>query len=239
MMATHSSPPLTAFISSGRYRSTQQPMGAKTALPSEKCAGFTLLEVLIALSIFAIMGLASYHLLSGEARTQQVLTAQSDRHDHWQRGMMRLTHDLQQAVNRSIREDYSTRRPSLAGDSDTLTLTRLGWSNPLHQSRSELQRVGYQLVTSADNVPYLQRSFWFALDRAPASKPITQQLLPGVEQLQLRYFHPEQKIWLQQWPPLEEPHIGLPQAIEVVLTSSDYGQIVRLVSLKTHREPQQ
>lgn len=205
---------------------------------AKKAPGFTLLEVLIALSIFAIMGLASYHLLSGETRTQQALAEHSDKHDHWQRGMMRLTQDLQQAVNRSIREDYGTRKPALIGDSDTLTFTRQGWSNPLHQQRSDLQRVDYRIATAAGNLPYLQRSFWLALDRAPASQSINQQLLPGVEQLQLRYFHPEHKVWVQQWPPLEEPDIGLPQAIEVVLSSNDYGQITRLVSLKPKREPQ-
>lgn len=205
---------------------------------TQQTQGFTLLEVLIALSIFAIMSLASYQLLNGETRTQQALTAHSDKHDHWQRGMMRLMQDVQQAVDRGIREDYGTRDAALIGDTDTLTFTRQGWSNPTHQLRSDLQRVDYRVATAADNRPHLQRSFWFALDRAPASQVITQQILPDIEQLQLRYLHPEHHVWLPQWPPLEEPEIGLPQAIEVVLTSSDYGQITRLVSLKTRREPQ-
>lgn len=204
----------------------------------QRSAGFTLLEVLIALSIFAIMSLASYQLLSSEARTQQTLAAQSEQHNHWQRGMTRLTQDLQQTVERSIREDYGTRKPALIGDSDTLTFTRQGWGNPLHQTRSELQRVDYRIATGEDNAPYLQRSFWFALDRAPASPSIAQKLLPNVEQLQLRYYHPDRKLWLQQWPPFEEPDAGLPQAVELVLTSREYGQIYRLISLKVQREPQ-
>lgn len=213
-------------------------MGTRRCLVTrQKSAGFTLLEVLIALAIFAIMGLASYHLLSSEARTQQVLTGQSEQHNHWQRGMIRLTQDLQQAVERGVREDYGTRKPALIGDGESLTFTRQGWSNPLHQNRSELQRVDYRIITSADNTPYLQRSFWFSLDRAPASEPVTQTLLPAIEQLQLRYYHPQKKTWLQQWPPLEEPNIGLPQAIEVELTSREYGQVLRLISLKTSREP--
>lgn len=199
--------------------------------------GFTLLEVLIALSIFAIMGLASYHLLSGEARTQQALEKQSHEHNYWQRGIMRLTQDLQQAVNRSIREDYGNREPALVGESDSLTLTRGGWSNPLHRVRSELQRVDYRLQT-IDEQSFLQRSFWFALDRAPASEPIQQKLLPDIEYLQFRYYHTDNKAWVSQWPPIEEPDIGLPQAIEVTLTSTTKGQVQRLVTLRLSRKPQ-
>lgn len=199
--------------------------------------GFTLLEVLIALSIFAIMGLASYHLLSGEARTQQSLDKQTYEHNYWQRGIMRLTQDLQQTVNRSIREDYGNREPALVGETDSITLTRGGWSNPLHRVRSDLQRVDYRLHT-LDEDTYLQRSFWFALDRAPASEPVHQKVLPDIHDLQFRYFHPDNQSWVSQWPPANQPDAGLPQAIEVTLTSPSKGQIQRLVTLTLDRKPQ-
>ncbi|WP_439134708.1 type II secretion system minor pseudopilin GspJ [Pseudomaricurvus sp.] len=215
----------------------RQSMAGKDAYHSVRQRGFTLLEVLIALSIFAIMGLASYHLLSGEARTQEALEKQSYEHNYWQRGMMRLTQDLQQAVNRSIREDYGNREPALKGEADSLMLTRGGWSNPLHRVRSDLQRVDYRLQT-IDEQTFLQRSFWFALDRAPASEPVQQTLLPDIDYLQFRYYHRDNKVWVNQWPPPEEPDIGLPQAIEVTLTSPTQGQVQRLITLTLDREPQ-
>ncbi len=198
--------------------------------------GFTLLEVLIALSIFAILGLASYKLLSTELQTQSALEQQSQQQNHWQRGMARLTQDLQQATNRSIREDYGEREAALIGDDAGIVFSHLGWMNPLQRTRSDIQRVAYRIQQDDEGQSYLQRSFWFQLDRAPASEPVRQQLLPGVQQLQLRYYHAERQQWLPFWPPVDEPNIGLPQAIEVTLVSPELGEIQRLVSLHVRRE---
>lgn len=202
---------------------------------SQRQQGFTLLEVLIALSIFAIMGLASYHLLSGEAQTQKALEQASNSQNYWQRGVLRLTQDLQQAINRGIREDYGEREPAMRGVSDSITFTRQGWSNPLHRLRSDLQRVDYRIAADNDQF-YLRRSYWPHLDRSPGSKPVEQVLVPDVKQVQFRYFHQNRKQWLPLWPPLEEHDIGLPQAIEVTLMSHRYGDIQRLVTLTQARE---
>ncbi|GAB3096070.1 type II secretion system minor pseudopilin GspJ [Aestuariicella hydrocarbonica] len=201
-----------------------------------RCNGFTLLEVLIALSIFAILGLASYQLLGTEVRTQLALQNQSLEQNHWQLGMMRLTRDLQQAVNRGIREDYGLREPALLGNEDSIIFTRHGWVNPLQRSRSDLQRVAYRIQQDTDGQPYLQRSFWFYLDRAPATEPVNQQLLPGIEQLKLRYLQVGSQEWLTVWPPLNQATSGLPEAIEVTVHSSDWGDIQRLVTLQLTRE---
>lgn len=202
-------------------------------------AGFTLLEVLIALSIFAIMGLASYHLLSGEVRTQTQLEKQSAEHNSWQRGMMRLTQDLQQIIPRTIREDYGDREPALKGDSDSLSFTRQGWNNPLQRSRSDLQRVHYQ-ISRDDDLSYLSRHFWPHLDRAPGSEPIEQKILLGVDDLKIRYYHVEDSQWLNQWPPLaatpSKIDISLPQAIEITLSGPQFGEVQRLITLTTRRE---
>lgn len=209
--------------------------GSKELSNSQRQQGFTLLEVLMAMSIFAILGLASYHLLSGEMHTQKALEQASNSQYYWQRGVLRLTQDLQQAINRSIREDYSDREPAMRGASDSITFTRQGWSNPLHRQRSDLQRVDYRIAAKSDSY-YLRRSYWPHLDRSPGSEPVQQLLLPDVQQVQFRYFHQKRKQWLPLWPPLEEPDIGLPQAIEVTLMSHRYGDIQRLVTLTLARE---
>lgn len=195
--------------------------------------GFTLIEVLIALTIFAIMGLASYQLLSGEVRVQQQLQQASQRIHHLQRGMQRLSQDLRQIVLRPVRADYGDNEPALIGNSDSITFTRNGWSNALGRPRSDLQRVHYEIILQENN-SYLERQFWNSLDRAPGSEPVRQLVLPDITEIRLRYLDSEKEQWLEHWPPNGEASndLLLPLAIEFTLMSSSYGEITRLLTLR-------
>lgn len=207
--------------------------------------GFTLLEVMIAMSIFAIMGVASYQLLSGEIRTQKRLQAHSERQDHWQRSMMRMSRDLQQLISRSVRQDYGDQQSALVSDGQSLQFTRGGWSNPIGRTRSNLQRLEYSLQVDAGSVstdyttrakrnnsdaPYLRRRFWSHLDRAPGSEPIQQMLFVGLEDIRLRFFHAEKRVWLSRWPENDDLEQNLPQAIEITLVTAEYGDMQRVIT---------
>lgn len=200
--------------------------------------GFTLLEVMIALSIFALIGLTSYTLLSSELRAQQRLREASAERNYWQRGMSRLSRDLLQAVPRSVREDYGSRETALIGNQDSVTLTRGGWDNPLARQRSNLQRVHYRVVRDDQEHSYLERSFWHSLDRAPGSEPVQQRVLPGVEAISLRYLDAADGQWHLQWPPhtrnsdsIDNGERALPLAVEITLSSPRLGELRRLVAL--------
>lgn len=217
----------------------------KSAWLSRNHQGFTLLEVMIAMSIFAIMGVASYQLLSGEIRTQERLLAQSERQNHWQRSMMRMSRDLQQLLDRGVRLDYGDQQAALVSDGRSLQFTRGGWSNPIARTRSNLQRLEYRLEIDADStstahtseirnehldVSYLQRQFWPHLDRAPGSEPIQQKLFTGVEDIRFRFFHTQKRAWFTQWPESEDQNQDLPQAIEITLINAEYGYIQRVIT---------
>lgn len=201
--------------------------------------GFTLLEILVALGIFALIGAASYTLLSSETRSQQRLQAASLHLNYWQKGMLRLSLDMQQIAPRGIREDYGSREPAFIGDSNSLTFTHAGWSNPLRRQRSNLQRVHYEVISSAAQ-PLLQRSFWSVLDRAPDSVAIRQTLIPGVEAISLRYLALADGDWHEQWPPLNSGTAtgDLPRAVEIILTSPRLGDVRRLFPVTLKREPE-
>ncbi len=204
--------------------------------------GFTLLEVMIAMSIFAIMGVASYQLLSGEITAQSRLQQRADTHDHWQRSMMFLTRDLRQAIDRDVRQAYGEIEESFYSDGQSLHITRQGWVNPLKHIRSDLQRVEYSLQYSdpyRDVAPsssettstgYVRRQFWRYLDRAQGSEPIEQSLFTGVNAIEFRFFHQQKREWLNQWPASNDDSSLIPQAIEVILISDDYGEVRRVFS---------
>jgi general secretion pathway protein J len=126
-----------------------------------------------------------------------------------------------------------------------IDLTRGGWSNTAGQQRSTLQRVSYALVGTV-----LKRSYQTSLDTVLGNKPVVQDLLTGVQGVQLRYLDANQT-WQNQWPeastisapaaptattgtPATSSSADLqsrPVAIEVIIQFSDWGAIRRVIEV--------
>lgn len=194
--------------------------------------GFTLLELLIAIAIFALLGLGTYRMLDSVLQTDKVTRNHELQLRELARAMAAFERDVLQVQARPVRDAFGDSRAALLGDgpeNPVLELTRNGWSNPLGQPRSSLQRVRWQLSGEQ-----WQRRYWTVLDQAQDSQPQIQQALDGVTQLQLRYLD-QAGIWQSNWPPLDkkpdEALIVLPQAIELVLQHRRYGELRRLLRL--------
>lgn len=192
---------------------------------------FTLLELLVAMTIFAVVAVMAYAglntILTAREQTDQQAAALA-------RLLMAFTwlgRDIEQLIGRSIRDQYGDKQPILQGTISTLELTRAGWHNPAHQKRSELQRVTYYIEENT-----LWRSYWRVLDRAQDSHPIKMDLLIDVNTFQLRYLD-ENLQWHEQWGTDDflntspnnniEPILKL-KAIEVILIVNGWGRITRL-----------
>jgi general secretion pathway protein J len=113
-----------------------------------------------------------------------------------------------------------------------IDLTRTGWSNTAGQQRSTLQRVSYALVGDV-----LKRSYQVNLDTVQGAKPVVQDLLTGVQGVQLRYLDSNQA-WQNQWPELttvqNDSNTELqsrPVAIEIIVQFKDWGAIRRLIEV--------
>jgi general secretion pathway protein J len=194
------------------------------------CTGFTLLELLVALAIFGLLATMSYSGLRAVLEQQSGTEVEAERLAELQKIYMLMQRDIEQVVDRPVRDEYGDTQPALVG-SDTLQLTRGGWSNPAARTRSSLQRVGY---TYEDD--QLVRYSWSVLDRAQDSEPLRQPLTASIEELQLRYLASNNE-WRDQWPDTssgndpETPPSALPGAVEVTLEHAHYGQLVWLFQL--------
>jgi general secretion pathway protein J len=147
--------------------------------PSTGAGGFTLLEILVALTIFAVVGLISAQLLSRTIDSYGVLEERGERLAQIHRALMIVQRDLMQFRNRTPRSIGSESPLALMiGDEGALLMTRGGWRNPLQRPRSELQRVGYRLQDDK-----LVRAYWPILDGLGDEEPITQTLLDDVDEL--------------------------------------------------------
>lgn len=141
-----------------------------------KLGGFTLLEMIVVLAIFAILGLVSGQITSRVVNNFAVLNERGARLSEIHRAMGVMQRDILQLVNRSVLgplgDPLEPLRLSATGE---LSFTRQGWQNPLQRQRSDLQRVAYSV---GDDTLY--RAYWIPLDQAPDSEPVSQNLLKNV-----------------------------------------------------------
>jgi general secretion pathway protein J len=197
--------------------------------------GFTLLELLVALAIFALLAAMSYGGLQAVLNQQWHTEQAADRLAELQKIYLLMQRDIEQVVPRPVRDEFGDAQQPLVGD-DSLRLTRGGWRNPAGRPRSTLQRVGY-----AYEEQQLVRYVWSVLDRAQDSEPLKQPLIEDVERMQLRYLD-DDDVWKEQWPDSSgsvstEVAAGLsdfpelPKAVEVSIEHKTYGTLVWLFQL--------
>jgi general secretion pathway protein J len=231
----------TSVCTTGRDQTTQdneqkRALFSKTDVTAmTRVHGFTLLELLVALSVFAIMSVMAYSGLRSVLTAREQTDAAADRLGEIQIAMNILQRDIQQAVNREVRAEYGDHKDAFQVVEDgepRLELTRAGYRNPMQLPRSNLQRVGYGLEEKV-----LYRWNWPVLDRAQDTLPTKNVLLNDVENLEFRFLDVKGG-WHTEWP-IQRSDIGfdpdtqtpLPRAVEVNITLADWGKITRLLEL--------
>jgi general secretion pathway protein J len=143
--------------------------------------GFTLLELVVALAVFAVLATLAYGSLGHLLQAREQLAARADALGRLQLAFSLLERDCLGAATRPVRDELGDAQPALWRAPDgSLELTHGGWSNPLDQPRARLQRVRWQVRDGA-----LYRDAWPVLDRVPGSKPQAQRVLQGVQRFRV------------------------------------------------------
>jgi len=204
-------------------------------------SGFTLLEVLIAVAIFVIVGtmaLSGYNELSRQSiRVEESMA----RIRAVQSTMQRMAQDFMELEPRPVREPLGDgMQPALRADARTQELaefTHSGWSNPAGVPRPTLQRVSYQLQDKK-----LTRSYWVMLDRTLTSQPVSTVVLDRVTSVKLRFMDSTHN-WQDQWPSANGSLVVgaqagstdalslRPIAVEITMDLEDWGVLTRLVEV--------
>lgn len=187
--------------------------------------GFTLVEVLVALAVFALIAAAGALVLARTVDTRFVVHEHAERIAELQRMRALLKADLAQAAPRRTRAPTGRPLPralmgqTIPGD-PVLTLVRAGWSNPDGAARPGLQRVEYRLVEDR-----LERRASTYLDGARAGPP--QVLYRGVSDVAVTFIQDgsEAPAFLAS---RDRP---LPQAVRIVMTLEGLGRIDQLFAV--------
>lgn len=195
--------------------------------------GFTLLEILVAMVILAVMGLMAYRGVS-EARIA-VGNAEShlERLRAVQRSVQLIVTDFRTLTRRPVREPIGDgQRATLLRDANAVTLvelSRAGWPNGAGTPRGTAQRVAYRLEDGK-----LIREHWTVMDATLATPPLRRELLDRVERVEFRYLTNGRE-WIAEWPPFSSTaELGFymrPLAVEITLVLADYGEIRRVVEI--------
>ncbi len=215
--------------------------------------GFTLVELLVALFITAILFAMGYGALSQALNSRREVEEQGARLGALQQAMRVMEQDFELMQPRPARDllgnGYEaplvvsqnsqagaamTPASSMAGQQGPamLTFTRGGWANPAGVPRAELQRVSYLLRDGK-----LVRQHLPTMDTTAATIVVERELLDGIEALSFRFMD-ESLTWSTSWPsaPMQTlPPSALlrarPVAVEITLKLKDLGVITRIVEV--------
>ena len=202
--------------------------------------GFTLLELMIAILLFAMISSAAYKLFDSVSRAQSVTDGILDRLDAIQRAEIIIEKDFFQMVDRPVRNEFGKKLEAIQAPSREgflVEFTRSGWRNPLGALRSNLQRVAYNIENGE-----LIRYYWVMLDRSQEPVRQRQKVLGGVRSIKLRFLD-EKRQWRGTWPTKQLKQVrqkknkagAMPAAVEIAIVHEDFGSIMNVVPLITYK----
>ena len=152
----------------------------------KRIAGFTLIEVLIAMAITALVATLAFSSLSSVLSGVEGLREQGERITSLNRARTILSRDISQFVPRPVRDEFGEIEAALIGggsEEQSLMFTRIGWHNPNQQLRSHMQRLRYYLEDET-----LWRESYAVLDRTSDTEPARVALIENVSVFEIRFL---------------------------------------------------
>ena len=191
-----------------------------------RSAGFTLFEIMIAVAIFAILGLVAFTGLNEMTRKGQSIADANLRLSELQFAVVYFVRDWTQVSPRGIRNQYGDPEANIVIDEGAISFTRSGWVNPLGRQRSTLQRVQYLLDEDR-----LVRRHWPSIDQGIGEEPLESVLLDGVQALEIEFFDAEGEP-IGDWPPEEGQEVeSAPVVLSFQLELDEFGEIRRVLEI--------
>ncbi|XID75900.1 type II secretion system minor pseudopilin GspJ [Alkanindiges sp. WGS2144] len=159
--------------------------------------GFTLVEVLVALSIFAILALAGWKVFDALIKVRERNQIHTERLSTLQSTYALMLRDFGQLVARPARQSGQT-EPALVIENDKIVFTRTGAFDPTGRSSSNLERVTYQYDAGQQR---LIRTSYRNPDQARLQTPPMSVLLVKISNFSVQALEPAET---DRWPSAAE-----------------------------------
>lgn len=191
--------------------------------PHSSREGFTLVEVLVAIVVFAMISAAGVLVLTQVVDARFAIKGHASRLADFQRTTAMLKTDVSQMVARRTRgvSGRPFTAPVMTGQTagqPLLSLVRAGWSNPENDARPSLQKVEYLLVDSR-----LERRTYRQLDGGTPNP--AQVLYRGVSDVRVSLIQGQ-----SEGPGyLSSTERPLPDAVRVYMVLDGYGPVEMLM----------
>jgi len=191
--------------------------------------GFTLVEMLVALFIFAIISAAGVSIVTYGIDAKAATREATNRLRDVQIARALLKADLAQPVQRPVRDAYGDNRlPAFSGgitrqgDGTLMSFVRGGWANPGQvEARSTLQFVQYAVVDGK----FIRRSR-LRLDATANTPDDERVLLSGVSNVEVRFYSGGQ--WADRHGTGRKGEAGLPDAVALDMDVAGFGHLTQL-----------
>jgi len=194
---------------------------------TSKHAGFTLLELIVAVAVFAVVSVMAYSGLDLMLRSRAQLETIAERQREIELAVLRVERDLRQALARPVRGAYGEDLRAFVGSEAAAQWTTLDLAASTDGVHAQPERVSYAVLDHA-----LWRSSDQVLDSSPRETADRRRLLEDVVRIRWRFVSgPRQS--LDQWPPrtgITAPEL-MPRAVEFRIELADVGEISRLIEL--------
>ena len=191
--------------------------------------GFTLVELLVALAIFALLSAFAYRGLDAMLQSRQALQTESRKWRDVTLLVGRLERDVAAVLNRPAISPLGVKQAPVSsviettGVRDGLGLTRSGTALQ-DNTLAAPQRIAWRRVDDR-----IERIAWNGVDAAPRDEGTAVTLLAGVAAFDFRFMTLEGE-WRTSWA-APNADAAMPAAVEVTLRLASGEKIVRLFDL--------
>ncbi len=179
--------------------------------------GFTLVELLVAIAIFAVLSALGWRVFDHVRMTRDQNAIHEQKLNQLQQAYQQLLRDTVQTVPLTANVNGDI-QPALVLQNGRFNFSKTGVTDPLEQGIAPDERVEYQYRADEQKVYRLK---FRNLNQTGRDQPASSVLLSEVEQFQIRVLNPNE---LDQWPEsgldlsqIENKQL-LPKGIKINLT---------------------